>query len=230
MIVLVLALPILLKMKPILLAFSLLLCAATACATSDTIPDLTKFSDSSVWQLYNRAASTVPDHENSVRLDARSGDGAAWLEGSNFSEGTIEVDLRGANKPGQSFIGIAFRGVNDTTFDAIYFRPFNFQNTDVSRRKRSVQYISQLDHPWEKLRAESPGKYEAAPSPVPDPDGWFHTRIIVEGNKVSVYVNDATEPSLVVDALSERRSGVIGLWVGNGSSGDFANLKITPKN
>jgi hypothetical protein len=216
-------------MKPTLLIATFLVSAGLSFASAQSTPDLTKFSDSSVWRLYNRAASAVPERENSLSLDARSGDGTAWLVGSNFSEGTIDVDLRGANKPGQSFIGIAFRGVNDSTFDAIYFRPFNFQNPDASRRPRSVQYISQPNHPWEKLRAESPGKYEAAPSPVPDPDDWFHARIVVEGNQVSVYVNNAAEPSLVVGTLSDRQDGVIGLWVGNGSAGDFANLKITPK-
>lgn len=151
----------------------------------------------------------------------------AWLMGSDFSEGTIEIDLRGANQPGRSFIGIAFRRVDDETFDAIYFRPFNFENPDVVRRGRSIQYISQPTHPWEKLRAESPGRYEAAPSPVPDPDGWFHVRIVIEKSRASVYVDDAAEPSLEVDLLSDGRGGPIGLWVGNGSAGDFGNLVIT---
>jgi len=42
---------------------------------------------------------------------------------------------------------------------------------------------------------------------------------------VSVFVNDA-EASFVVNRLSERRTGLVGLWVGNSSGGDFANLRI----
>jgi hypothetical protein len=40
-------------------------------------------------------------------------------------------------------------------------------------------------------------------------------------------VNDATEPCLVVEQLSDRKSGWVGFWVGNGSGGEFANLKVT---
>lgn len=205
----------------------LVACATFALAPAQTTPDLTKFADSSVWRIHNRSASTAPDRQQSLRLDARPNDGVAWLVDSNFSEGTIEVDLRGANKPGQSFLGIAFRGESDETYDAVYFRPFNFKNPDIVRRSRSVQYISAPKFPWEKLRTEFPGKYEAAPLPVPDPDDWFHARLVIANRQIKVFVNDATEPSLVVDELSERRGGMIGLWVGNNSSGDFADLKMT---
>jgi len=53
-------------------------------------------------------------------------------------------------------------------------------------------------------------------------------RVVVASPKVSVFVADATEPSLVVSQLSHRAKGRVGLWVGNGSDGDFANLILTP--
>jgi uncharacterized protein with NRDE domain len=43
---------------------------------------------------------------------------------------------------------------------------------------------------------------------------------------VTVYVNGNQEPSLSVEQLNKRTSGKIGLWVGNNSDGDFANLTI----
>jgi hypothetical protein len=119
--------------------------------------------------------------------------------------------------------------VNDTTYDSVYFRPLNFANAAVPRRARAVQYISAPDFDWPKLRADFPGKYENTVSPVPDPNGWFRARIVVADRKVSVFVNDATAPSLVVTELTDRRGGQLGLWVGNGSDGAFANLKITPR-
>jgi hypothetical protein len=128
----------------------------------------------------------------------------------------------------QSFVGVAFHGVDDTTYDAIYFRPFNFRAEDPARRLRAVQYISHPTYTWQKLRAEHPGRYEQPVSPVPDPNAWFHVRVSVAGPKVSVFVNDAREPSLVVDQLSDRKKGLVGLWVGNNSGGDFANLAIIP--
>jgi hypothetical protein len=204
--------------------------AGCLCVAAASAADLTKIADHAVWRLHNREAQLVDEGERKfVRLNEKENDGVAWLVGSDFKEGAIEVDLRGKNKPGQSFVGIAFRGVDDTTYDAVYFRPFNFKITDPERRLRAVQYISHPKHTWQKLRSDSPGKYEQPVSPVPDPDGWFHARIVIEANKVSVFVNDATTPSLVVTPLSDRRGGLVGLWVGNGSSGNFANLKLTPR-
>ena len=192
-------------------------------------PALDRIADSTVWRVINRASSVVEGGgRKAAKLDARPNDGIAWLVGSDFSEGTLEVDLHGANKPQQSFVGLAFRGANETTYDAIYFRPFNFKNAEVERRSRSVQYVSMPQFPWEKLRADSPGKYEAGITPAPDPDDWFHARVVLAGRRVSVYVNGATTPALVVTELSDRRGGQIGLWVGNGSDGAFANLKVTP--
>jgi hypothetical protein len=202
---------------------------ATPVTAQVIVPPLARISDPSVWRQHNRKAVVADgDSRKGVQLDTGANDGMAWLLGSDFGEGMIEVDLRGADKPGQSFVGIAFRGMNDTTYDAVYFRAFNFKNPDVPRRARAVQYISQPEFTWEKLRAQFPGKYESAVHPVPEPDSWFHARIVVAGRQVSVFVNDAAEPSLVVTELSERRGGLIGLWVGNGSAGDFASLKITP--
>jgi hypothetical protein len=52
--------------------------------------------------------------------------------------------------------------------------------------------------------------------------------ITTEGSpKVSVFVGDAKDPSLVVSQLSERRKGLTGLWVDN-FGGDFANFRIVP--
>jgi hypothetical protein len=53
-------------------------------------------------------------------------------------------------------------------------------------------------------------------------------RVVVASPKVSVFVGDATEPCLVVDQLSDRKKGLVGLWVGNTSGGDFADVRIVP--
>ena len=156
-------------------------------------------------------------------------DGVAYLQGIEFSNGRIEFDVRGKDVQQQSFVGVAFHGVDGTTYDAIYFRPFNFKTEDPARRKRAVQYISHPTYTWQKLRAEHPGEYEQPVSPVPDPNAWFHVRVIVAAPKVSVFVDKAKEPSLVVNQLSDRHKGRVGLWVGNNSGGDFANLKIVPR-
>jgi hypothetical protein len=158
-------------------------------------------------------------------VDERVGDGVIWLDGVEVRDGIIELELRGANRPGQSFVGVAFRGADDRTYEAVYFRPFNFQAAEPAR-ERAVQYVSHPDYPWARLRSEHPGRYEDAMSPVPDPDGWFRARLVVEGSTVRVFVNDAKMPTLAVTTLTEPRRGRVGLWVGNGSGGDFANLRV----
>ena len=163
-----------------------------------------------------------------ARLDARAGDGGALLDGVQLGDGVIEVDLRGKDVPQQSFLGIAFHVVDWTTYDAVYFRPFNFRAATEEQRSHSVQYISHPANTWQKLRAERPGQFEKAVDPPPDPNGWFHARIVVANGKVEVYVNGAATPSLVVDDLGEAKSGGVALWAGNGSDGAFANLTITP--
>ena len=67
--------------------------------------------------------------------------------------------MKGKNLQGQSFVGVAFHLIDGKTFDAIYFRPFNFFNPE--RNTHSVQYISMPDHPWQQLRQDFPGKYES---------------------------------------------------------------------
>lgn len=150
--------------------------------SAQVAPELSRVSDATVWSLQNRTASLVEKGDRkSVRLDARPENGVAWLVGSDFSSGVLELDLRGSNAPGKSFVGIAFHGADHATYDAVYFRPFNFQNPDAIRRGHSIQYISQPGFPWEKLRAEFPGKFEQSITPAPGPDAWLHVRIIVNG-------------------------------------------------
>ena len=180
-------------------------------------------------QVFNRSVSSLSDGtRKGLRLSSSPGDGVAYLRGTEFGNGTIEVDIRGKDVQGQSFVGIAFHGVDSTTYDAIYFRPFNFRTPDSTRHSHAVQYISHPTYTWQKLRAERPGSFEQPVSPAPDPNAWFHVRVVVASPKVSVFVGDAKQPSLVVDQLNDRTKGLVGLWVGNNSDGDFANLKITP--
>jgi len=207
----------------------LLLAAVGLCAASRVSGQGTTLDPKSL-QVFNRTATSVKDGTRSgVHLDARADNGVAYLPGVELANGTIELDIRGKDVQGQSFVGVAFHGVDDTTYDAVYLRPFNFRTDDSARHAHAVQYVSHPTYPWQKLRAEHPGEYEKSVTPAPDPSGWFHVRIVVASPKVSVFVADATEPSLAVRQLSNRHKGRVGLWVGNGSDGDFANLKIVAK-
>jgi hypothetical protein len=190
-------------------------------------PDLAALAEGTGLDVLNRRATSLREGATKgVHLSESGGEGVAYLRGIEFANGTIEFDVRGKDVPQQSFVGVAFHGADGTTYDAIYFRPFNFRADDPARRSHGVQYVSHPTYTWQKLRAEQPGKYEHAVSPVPDPNAWFHVRVVVASPQVSVFVGDAKEPSLVVNQLSDRKKGLVGLWVGNTSGGDFANLKI----
>ena len=191
--------------------------------------DLSKVAQGNGWRIVNRGAVAIDEGgRKAVRFDERPGDGLAWLEGTKFSEGTIEFDVRGKDVPQRSFVGIAFNGTDDKTWDAIYFRPFNFINPNPENAGHSVQYVSHPDFTWPKLRAERRGQFEKPVKPIPDPNGWFRARIVVTSAKVSVYVAGASEPCLEVEKLGNRGEGKVGLFMGNNSGGDFADLKIIP--
>jgi hypothetical protein len=157
-------------------------------------------------------------------------DGNLWLKGVTFSQGTIDVDIRGRDVIQRSFLGIAFHAVDTGRYDLVYFRPFNFQSKDSVRRIHAVQYTYEPDFPWHKLREERNGMYEKAVNPAPAGKDWFHATIVVEGKTVSVYVNRSKTPSLVVEKLNDNKSGMIALHAGSGFlPGDFANLVIKNK-
>lgn len=169
------------------------------------------------------------DAEGAAHMNEAPGDGIAWIKGQTFSEGTIELDIRGKDAFQQSFVGIAYHGVDDSTFEAVYFRPFNFQSPDPARVPHAVQYVALPAYDWSKLRQEHPGVYEKAVSPAPNANHWFHVRIVVNAERVEVFVNGSAVASLEVTPLVHRRGQKIGYWVGNGSAGDFQHLHITPK-
>lgn len=191
-------------------------------------PDLIKLSAGKKIIVFNRKMTMLTDaqHSNGLHLDEKKGIGLAWPEGVHFSSGSIEFDVRGKDIMQQSFVGIAFHGINDSTYDAVYFRPFNFQSADTIRRTHCVQYISLPTFDWPVLRDKYPNKYEQAVNPAPDPNAWIHVKLTVKDSRISVYVNNGIVPSLVVTQLNTRKNGTIGFWTGNGSAGDFANLKI----
>ncbi len=191
-------------------------------------PKLTKIIKGKGWKVVNRNVSLISeDGKKGIRFDEKEGVGVAWLEDHKFKNGTIEFDVKGKNVLQKSFVGIAFQAIDETNYDAVYFRPFNFKSEDPERRSHAVQYIASPDYGWKKLRDEFPGKYEQPVEPAPNPDEWVHARIVIDGKKVSVFVNDAAEPSLTVEKLTASREGKIGLWIGDNSDGAFSNLKIT---
>ncbi len=196
-------------------------------------PDLLTVAEGKSWEVIHAdAESEEVDGRRVVRLIAEGDSangivGLALLRDSDFSTGTIEIDLKGKNVRQQSFLGVAFNVVDEKTFEAVYFRPFNFK-AEEPMRNRAVQYIAWPTNTWEHLRKTAPGQFENSVSPVPDPDNWFHAQIEVTDSQVRVFVNHAKEPSLVTRRLSSGGAQrAVGLFV-DSADGHYSNLTVAP--
>jgi len=153
-------------------------------------------------------------------------EGIVWLPVKDFKNGTIEIEMRGKDVFQRSFIGIAFHGVDDINYDAVYCRPFNFFAKDSVRRIHAVQYISHPDFTWEKLRKEKNAVFEKEIINPPNPNDWFTMKLVIDSTTVKAYINNADQPSLIVEKLNNRTSGKIGLFTADSSGGDFKTIKI----
>ena len=190
--------------------------------------DLNSLLENNKIEVFNRKVTPFSEKDKKgISFSKNENDGIAWLKHVIFSNGSIELDIRGKDEYQQSFVGLAFHGQDNNTYDIIYFRPFNFQSTDSIRRIHAVQYVSLPDYPWQVLREQFNGKYEKAVIPSPKANEWFHVKINVKFPLIKVFVNGNPEPCLIVEKLNTRSSGKMGIWVGNNSDGDFANLEIT---
>src|SRR6266567_7824870 len=214
-------------MKPTSILFAALLMPTLAFAADYNLGELAKANKIEVFK--RKIDQTKSGSSEAVFLNAAPNDGLAWIAGAELSEGTIELEIKGTNQQGRSFVGIAFHGQDNRAFDAVYLRPFNFQATEQARRSHSIQYISMPGHDWSELRKSHPGKYEFAITPAPDPDSWIKLKLVVKGKNVTAFVNGAEAPALTVELLNDRLKGKVGLWVGNGSDGCFRNLKVIPE-
>jgi hypothetical protein len=165
--------------------------------------------------------------------DALNGTAYAVVKGSSFRDGIIEVDLAGqpgagAGTGARGFIGIGFRLQADGRYEYIYLRPTNGRADDQVRRNHSTQYSAHPDFDFARSRKEAPEKYESYVDL--EPGVWTKYRIEVDGRRARLFVHGAEQPVLIVNDLKlEPQHGQVALWVGPGTEGYFANLKITAR-
>jgi hypothetical protein len=192
-------------------------------------PDLSLVNDGKTFDVVNADAEiTKKDGEPTVvNLKVKGGDipgqsniGLALVGDLEFSQGTIELDMKGFGRDRPCFLGIALNVVDGKTFESVHFRPFMFDRGNTE----AIQYVSWPEYGWKKLRTRG---YVAAVNPVPSASGWFHARFEVTAKQVKVYVDNAKRPSMVTNRITTRKKGKVGLWVDSGD-GNFRNLKITP--
>ena len=159
----------------------------------------------------------------------------AKLIDSDFKNGVIKVTvlsrlLENAPDFARGFIGVAFRiDESNSKFEGLYIRPTNGRADDQLRRNRSTQYFSYPDFKFDRLRNESAGLYESYADM--GLDEWINLKIEVQGDKAKLYLNESSQPVLVVNDLKQGTgySGGIGLWVDVGTEGFFTDLRIENK-
>lgn len=205
---------------PVLLAVSLAAQSADRLEPKNVSMAQTTFKGKTAIQLI-----AAPNADNATSY--------AVVKDVMFRDGSIEVDLAGQPAAGagggaRGFIGVAFRFQADGRYEYIYLRPTNGRADDQIRRNHSTQYSAHPDFDFARSRQEAPEKYESYVDL--QPGVWTHYKIDVDGRKARLYVNGAEQPCLIVDDMKhEPRAGRVALWVGPGTEGYFANLKITAR-
>jgi hypothetical protein len=206
----------------------MLLClvAAALLASPDKLQVVNGTAQKASWK--GRDAITLVPLEGHEHLDE---DTLAVVPGTDFEDGTIEIDVSGAPRPGmgpgaKGFVGLAFRVQNGgEASEMFYIRPVNGRIEDQAMRNHSAQYVSSPGYGWRKLREEHPWVYESYVDLVPG--DWTHLKIVVAGDKARLYVNGAPQPTLIVNDLKRGKSrGAVALWAHNTTEAYFTALTI----
>jgi hypothetical protein len=140
-------------------------------------------------------------------------DAVAVSNDAHFSNGTIEFDMKPLE---YNDTGIIFRRQANDGGEFFYLRA----NPDCPAANDCIQYApivhSRMD--WDIYP-----NYQG-PAPIAS-SGWNHIRLIVAGQKMLVYINGRSEPTLIVPKLQ-------GLTQGGGIAfkgpAIFANLVVSP--
>ena len=177
-----------------------------------------------------RAVKLVPAPETAGKDE----DMLAILDGPSFRDGTIEIDVAGAPRPGmppdsRGFIGLSFRTEAAGKWSEVfYLRPTNGRADDQLRRNHSVQYVSHPDYTWSRLRTESPGVYETYVDL--EPGVWTRMKIEVSGTSAKLYVNGASQPTLIVNDLKHGDAGGrVALWAHVETDAYFGAITISTR-
>jgi hypothetical protein len=143
----------------------------------------------------------------------RLNSGNATLKGIDFSDGTIEFDVKPV---GRGMPGIIFRQQDEATYELFYLRP----DPDCPAFVACLQYAPQTHGVmlWDLFP-----QYQTS-APLLE-TGWNHIRMVISGRRMNVFVNRASSPTLAVGRLEgDALKGGIRLL----GPANFANLVITP--
>lgn len=168
--------------------------------------------DSSAWDVH-AAEWRVEPYRGRSALFLR--DGAAWLKGSRFQNGTIEFDIAFSNVGG--FPGIAFRAATRSDFELFYLR----QN--LSDGPHATQYTPVLHGLYAWQIYAGPAWESTAHWTY---DRWMHVKLLVRGGRAELFVDGDSAVQIVKQLRGPNGAGEIGLLSGNGAR--FTNVVVRP--
>lgn len=155
----------------------------------------------------------------------------AEYKDSWFHNGTITVRMYAqlqnhAPKNARGFIGIVFRAKSDhSEFESFYIRPTNGNHSDPVRRSHGCQYFSYPGYTFAYFRKHQIMGFEHEANIALKE--WINLKAVINGEKAAFFVNDMNVPVLTVDHLKHGdSSGLIGLYVDNGTDGYFSDIVI----
>jgi hypothetical protein len=199
------------KTKVILLArFGALvpLAVAALAATADAQQQF----DSSAWNI-SAAEWRVETYRERNALLLR--DGAAWLRGSSFENGTIEFDIAFSDALG--FPGIAFRAATHGDYELFYLRE------NLSGQPHATQYTPVL-HGLYAWQIYAGPRWEATARWTHD--RWMHVKLVVSGARAELYVDGDSAVQVIPRLRGPQGAGEVGVLSGNGAR--FANFVVRP--
>ncbi len=170
--------------------------------------------DSENW-LIDDPQAEIMTYQNQKSLYLTRGN--AILKNVEFENGTIEVDFNASGARG--FGGIIFRYQSKDNYELFYLRPHKTRLPDAFQYTPVFNGLSA----WQLYSND--GYTASAEIPY---NRWVHLKLVVSGKKMLVYLDNASEPNLVVTDLKHgNNKGKIGLWGRNGAM-NFANFRYNP--
>lgn len=173
------------------------------------------------WKLDGDAH--VTEHLDRPALAIRTGN--AMRHDVTMEDGTIELDV--ALTPHRAFVYVKFRIQGEGEHEEFYFRSHKSELPDA------IQYTPVYQHSsgWQLYHGEG---YTAATEL--EPERWIHVKLVIEGRRAALFVDDMETPRIVTPLVREPGPGTIGLgsFLPRNSAPDgvdtanFSNIVVRP--
>ncbi len=183
--------------------------AVVALAAAASTP---KPFDTSAWAI-SGAEWRVEPYRGHTALLLR--EGAAWLRGSRFQNGTIEFDIAFSEVSG--FPGIAFRAATHDDYELFYLRE------NLSGQPHATQYTPVLHglYAWQIYAGPA---WEATARWTYN--RWMHVKLVVSGSRAELYV-DGDCVQIIPRLRGPEGVGEVGVIAAPGAA-RFANFVVRP--